>query len=96
MSYKVFVDDNFHYQDEDERYFLGEFETLDAAISACRKIVDESLTGSFEPGMTADALFGTYTSFGDDPFIVGITPPAFSAWEYARQRSAEICDPRIP
>jgi hypothetical protein len=35
MSYTVLVDDNFHYMDKDERYTLGEFESLEAAIIAC-------------------------------------------------------------
>ena len=29
MTYKVFVDDNFHYMDESERYALGEYATLE-------------------------------------------------------------------
>jgi hypothetical protein len=44
MRYTVLVDDNFHYMDKDERYSLGEFESLDAAIAVCKKIVDDCLT----------------------------------------------------
>ena len=43
MSYKVFVDDNFHYMDKDDRYFLGELDTAGAAVAACQKVVNEVL-----------------------------------------------------
>ena len=96
MTYKVFVDDNFHYMDESERYALGEYINLQEAIEVCKKIVDEYLMSAFKPGMTAQELNFSYTSFGEDPFI--LTSPAtesgilFSAWDYARQRSKELCE----
>jgi len=97
MTYKVFVDDNFHYMDESERYELGEFTSLDAAIVASKKIVDEYLLSAYRPGMTAQALFGSYTSFGEDPFIVAVpskeTGVLFSAWDYAKRRCDELCLP---
>jgi len=38
--------------------------------------------------MTADALYDSYTRFGEDPFIVapaaGALRVQFSAWDYAR------------
>jgi hypothetical protein len=97
MTYKVFIDDNFHYMDESERYELGEFPTLDAAIAASRKIVDEYLLSAYKPGMTAHALYRSYTSFGEDPFIVAVssneTGVLFSAWDYAKSRCDELCTP---
>jgi hypothetical protein len=42
MSYQVFVDDNFHYMEEEHRYLLGEFETLEAAEAACRRDVERA------------------------------------------------------
>jgi hypothetical protein len=97
MIYKVFVDDNFHYMDESERYELGEFPTLDAAIEASKKIVDEYLLAAYQPGMTAQALFGSYTSFGADPYIVAMpskeTEVLFPAWDYAKRRCDELCAP---
>lgn len=41
--YKVLIDDNFHYQDEDERVAHGAFGTREEALAACRRIVDEFL-----------------------------------------------------
>jgi hypothetical protein len=94
MGYQVLVDDNFHYQDESERVKRGVFATPEEAIAACRSIVDRYLANAFKPGMTAAALFESYTSFGEDPFIVPDSPAdepvKFSAWDYARQRCSEI------
>ena len=93
MPYSVLVDDNFHYMDEAERYKLGEFETVEAALAAARALVDDDLTSRYQPGMSAAELYQLYTSFGLDPFIVGDDAPAcrFSAWDYARQRCQELC-----
>jgi hypothetical protein len=93
MPYKVFIDDNYHYMDESERITHGEFETLEAAIEACKKIVNDSLAHAYEPGMTAEKLYESYSFFGEDPWISGAEGVPFSAWNYARQRCAEICDP---
>lgn len=91
--YQVFIDDNFHYMDEDERYKLGDFETFEEALAACRGIVNRSLEEYYKDGMSAGELYQNYTGFGDDPFIVAeIEPPfRFSAWDYAKQRCREIC-----
>jgi hypothetical protein len=93
--YRVVVADNFHYMDETENDASGLFDTYDAAVAACRAIVDRSLTWHHKPGMTADQLYDTYTDFGDDPFVVAVGDAPlgekFSAWNYAQQRCAEIC-----
>jgi hypothetical protein len=94
-EFKVMVDDNFHYMDEDERSEHGTFATLDAAVDACRALVDHSLRAGWKPGMSADDLYRQYVAFGDDPFVVA--PPGgepgktlFSAHAYARERAAAI------
>lgn len=92
--FAVFVADNFHYMDADETYMHGQFETWPEAVAAARRIVDRCLAEYHKPGMSADALFTQYTLFGDDP---SITPVAageelFSAWDYAKQRCAVLCD----
>lgn len=95
MPFKVLVDDNFHYMDESERYELGDFQTLDAAIAAARRVVDEYLQSAFEPGMKSDTLLATYLQFGEDPFIIASDAAhsgvLFSARDYARERCEEIC-----
>jgi hypothetical protein len=95
LPYRVLVDDNFHYMDEDERREHGRYATPEEAIGACAMLVDQSLEASYKPGMTAAELLAHYASFGDDPFIVG--PPSagqsvpFSARDYAQRRVDAVC-----
>jgi hypothetical protein len=92
--YRVMVDDNFHFMDERERYIEGDFDTLEAAHDACRKIVEYSLKDLFKPGVTAETLYSNYKCFGEDPFVrvpPGELRSAFSAWDYAKQRASEMC-----
>jgi hypothetical protein len=94
--YRVLVDDNFHYQDADERREDGIFETLSDALAACRAIVDRSLAEEHRPGISAEALYHRYTGFGEDPFIEVIegedAGAKFSAWDYARERCRALCE----
>ena len=90
--YTVKVDDNYHYLDEGERYTHGSFATAEEAVTAARKIVDDYLARTHTPGMTSTALYSSYKSFGEDPFIVAPGKRIeFSAWDYAEARCAEIC-----
>ncbi|MGP8155613.1 MAG: hypothetical protein ACLQMT_01975 [Candidatus Acidiferrales bacterium] len=91
MTYKVMIDDNFHYMDEEERITHGEFETLEAAIEACKKIVNDCLAHAYTPGASAEKLYAYYTMFGEDPWVLGGEGVPFSAWTYAKERCAEIC-----
>ena len=89
--YKVMVDDNFHYMEEDERDEVGTFPTIEEAIAACKQIVDNSLRHLAKgKTYTPDELYDYYTSFGSDPFIVALDRkddrPCFSAWDYAKER----------
>ncbi len=94
-NYTVFVDDNFHYRDEGERYELGKFEQWDAAVAACKNIIDEFIRQNYKAGMKAEDLYKNYLIFGEDPFIIQNNPESptgsFSAWDYAKQRCQEIC-----
>jgi len=92
MPYEVYVDDNFHYMEDDERSLDGTFSDCDAAVARCKQIVESSLQAQYQPGMTAEQLFESYKSFGDDPSIKSIDGACtFSAWGFAERRSAEIC-----
>jgi hypothetical protein len=94
--YKVMVDDNFHYMEEDERSEHGTFPTAAEALEACRRLVDEALLAQYTDGEKADQLFERYKSFGDDLFVVafGGAPKAeFLAWTCARQRAEELTAP---
>ena len=91
-KYVVYVDDNFHYQDESERYKLGEFKSCEEAIKACKKIVDEFLERGYVKGISYKDLYGGYHFFGEDPFIISDDKKCrFSAWDYAKKRCRELC-----
>jgi hypothetical protein len=91
-KYRVYVDDNFHFNDESQRYKLGEFETCEEAIAACKRIVDEFMEKAYKKGMSFAELYGGYTGFGEDPFIQSDDEKCgFSAWTYAKKRSRELC-----
>ncbi len=92
-KYRILVDDNYHFMDEDERYEAGAFDDYAEALAKCEAIVDECLQEQLKPGMSAEALLSAYRSFGEDPWI-SPTPDGvgrFSAWDYAEQRSVEVC-----
>jgi hypothetical protein len=94
-SFVLYVADNFHYMDESKVYKKGPYPTFDAALAEAKGIVDQFLEAGYKPGMTAEDLYSQYTTFGDDPAIVGpgFEDLAFSAWDYAKERSAEMCTP---
>jgi len=90
-SYVVYVDDNFHYMDESERYKDGEFDTKEQAIARCQEIVDEFFEPHTNDRLSFDELWNGYTMFGDDPFIVTKDKTCvFSAWDYAKQKCREL------
>lgn len=86
QKYIVLVDDNFHFMDEKERYKNGGYSNYDEAVARCKAIVDDFLLSALEPGMTAEQLFGSYTMFGEDPFILGDNVSDFSSWDYAKKQ----------
>ena len=90
-KYKVLVDDNFHYMDDSERYPLGEYDTLEEAVKACKKIINKFLNETYKHGMTQEDLLGQYQLYGEDPFIVGGEGGVpFSAHDYAIKQSKII------
>ena len=97
-KFTVYVGDNFHMFDENHVGMHDTFQTLPAALEACKCIVDEFLTSAHKPGMKPDELLQVYKMFGDDPFVVAAdnSKVAFSAWVYAAERCALICRPKVP
>ena len=81
-KFKVFVDDHFNYQNEEQRYEYGEYETIEEAVAACKKIVDRSLNNLLK-SCALEELKDKYFSFGEDPFIEG---GDFSASAYAEEK----------
>lgn len=75
---------------------LGEYQTLEEAIAASKRTIDEFLLREFKPGVTAAQLYAQYQGFGEVPCIFrddGMTMsiPGFNHWQYATARCAEIC-----
>ena len=91
-SFKVFVDDNFHFMDESERFEKGEYETYEEAVEVCKKIIDQFLDVNYSEGMSAKELYDKYKAFGSDPFIVPKPEKAeFYSWGYAKKRCSVLC-----
>ena len=70
-KYKVYVDDNYHYMDESERYAVGSYHSLEDALEKCKEITIGSLVDLVEKGITAENLSAQWSMFGEDPFIRG-------------------------
>ena len=88
--YIVYVDDNFHDCDESERYKLGEFETRDEALNACKAKVDEYFEKITKGEYSFKELWEGYMLYGEDPFIFSDDQSdKFSAWDYAKQKCLE-------
>lgn len=93
MSYQVFIDDNYRYQDSDSRVTGPTFQTYLEAVAYCQARVDSYLEEQSLAGVKPEALYSNYTSFGDDPFIVPDDEAGskrFSAWDYARARTNDL------
>jgi hypothetical protein len=92
MPFTVYIDECNHPGDEEGRYRHGEYDTLDAAIAECRRIVDDFLEPLRKPGTSAEELFRIYSLFAEEPFIIGPVQDTFSAHDYARSRCAALAD----
>jgi hypothetical protein len=91
-KYIVYVDDNYHYMDETERYKLGEYDTREAAVAACKAKVEEYFERIEKGKYSYEELWGGYMEYGEDPYISNEDiKDHFSAWEYAKQRCQEHC-----
>jgi len=89
-KYDVYVDDNFHPGDIDERYHLGTFDTREEALAACRRKVDEYFEQIDKGLYSFKELWEGYMIFGEDPFIYNDDKNKhFSGWDYAKTRCRE-------
>jgi hypothetical protein len=92
MIYFVFTEENEHYMDEGSRRRHGEYATREEALAAARAIVDRDLAEMYRPGMSAESLYMSYKRYGTDAYVVpDDVEDRFSAWDYAGERSREIC-----
>ena len=70
-KYKVFVDDNYHYMDESERYVADSYSSLEDAVERCKELTIKSLEDLYEDGITPENLSAQWAMFGEDLYIVG-------------------------
>ena len=83
---------------------IGEYSTLEEAVSAAKLAIDEFLAREFEPGMPPSRLFARYRSAGEVPIIFRddddktLNVRNFSHFKYAAARCADLgmpaSDPR--
>lgn len=90
QKYAVRILDNFHFMDKSEEYNSGSYDTYEEAVSKCKEIVDDFLESAYQPGDTADGLYGTYVHYGETPLVWGEDPGTFDANQYARMRCQQI------
>jgi hypothetical protein len=97
LKYELYVDDNYYYMDDDERYKAGEFDTIDEAVAAAKKIVDDFLLSIYKkrPDITAKELYDKYKKSGEDPWIHP-NYTNYNSWDYAEARCIEICQTPTP
>ncbi len=75
---------------------VGDYETLDEAIAASKRTIDESLLREFKPGMSGDELYGKFQAYGELPCIFRsedqtLSGLGFNALNYSKARCAELC-----
>jgi hypothetical protein len=76
---------------------VGDYATLEDAIAASKKEIDESLMREFKAGMSASQLFGNFQAYGDMPCIFRtddktLSNLGFNALVYAKEASAKLCE----
>ena len=75
---------------------IGEYETVEEAIAASKRTIDEFLKHEMIAGMDAKSLFTRYQDKGEYPFIFRsedrtISVRGFSHAQYAMARATELC-----
>ena len=68
-KYLVYVDDNFHSGDESERYKLGEYETREEALAACKGKVEEYFERIPKGKYSFKELWDGYMMYGEDASV---------------------------
>ena len=92
-----FVEGLSKYRDvENQLRRIGEYETLEEAVAASKRAIDEFLLREHKKGMTAEQVYAQYRGFGEVPCIFRddgqtMSIPGFNHWQYARARCDEIC-----
>ncbi|MEY8095846.1 hypothetical protein AB9F29_00270 [Falsihalocynthiibacter sp. S25ZX9] len=81
MPFTVFVDDNFHHGDPEERLTDRTYETRDEAIARCKQLIENELLSYLEQGFSVEKLYATWMMFGEAPYIPEV--------DYSAKKSVE-------
>jgi hypothetical protein len=88
-----------HHEPEIKVRRIGEYESIEDAVSSSKRLIDVFLRNHFRPGMQAKALLTRYQDKGEHPYIFRdddktFNVPSFNHLHYATTRSADICSGR--
>ena len=75
---------------------VGNYDSLDGAITAAKGVVDEALKRLYVAGMSAGQLVEAYRSAAEAPYLARdddqtMNANSFNHFQYAKARSEEIC-----
>ena len=75
---------------------IGEYDTLEDAISTSKRVIDVYLRTAYRPGMEPRTLLSRYQDKGEHPYIFRnddntFNVPGFNHIHYATTRSNDIC-----
>lgn len=85
-----------HNQPQQQVRRVGEYETVEEAITVAKKAIEQFLRREFKRGMDAGKLFSLYEARGEHMFIFQdkantLNVPGFEHRTYAMSRAEEIC-----
>jgi hypothetical protein len=88
-----------HREPETKVRRVGEYESMEDAVSSSKRLIDVFLRNHFRPGMEAKALLTRYQDKGEHPYIFRdddqtFNVPGFNHLYYASTRSQDICSGR--
>jgi len=76
---------------------IGEYEKLEDAVAAAKRIIDGFLRREYRPGLDAGLLFSRYQQLGEHPYIfrdnddTTFNVPSFNHLHYSSVRSKDVC-----
>lgn len=76
---------------------VGDYEKLEDAISAAKRVVDRFLLNEYSKGIESKVLFSVYQNIAEFPFIFRdddktINVGEFNHFKYAMEQCAELCE----
>ncbi len=94
MSYRVYLDANFHQMDTSARNMAGEYASYAEAQTAARELIDGILESEYRSGISAEVILHAYVTRGEEPFIIPDDEhQPFNGRDYAGTRCQALCKP---